>query len=206
MTLSTHGLSKLNDQMFSVGNLYVAYRKAKTEAFYENTHFNALAFTKFEQALHNNILRLHKRLIARKPDWFQDSTFIGDHAYLPKSVSTDPWESQNDGHFRALDPISDWQYRFDEAGEKATTTLRLVIRPTVEFQIVSALWIIHVGHLFDATIDPRSSFGNRLRRSKSAMADRRVSLAGLNFSTPGLFVPYFTAYREWRELGLRAME
>ncbi len=30
-------------EMFSLGNLYVAYKKAKAEAFYENTHFHTPA-------------------------------------------------------------------------------------------------------------------------------------------------------------------
>lgn len=48
-------------EMFSLGNLYVAYKKAKAkaeaeaEAFYENTHFHALAFTNYEQALNSNL-------------------------------------------------------------------------------------------------------------------------------------------------------
>ena len=33
----------------SLGDLYVAYRNAKVEAYYENTHVHALAFTEYEQ-------------------------------------------------------------------------------------------------------------------------------------------------------------
>lgn len=143
-------------EMFSLGNLYVAYRKAKAEAFYENTHFHALSFTKYEQDLDRNLRRLQTRLLAKAPDWPTDLSFLGDHAYLPKSVDCSSWESNNEGHFRALDPRRDWQHRFEEAGKRAHATLRLVIRPTVDFQIVSALWIISVGHLFDAALDPRA--------------------------------------------------
>ena len=114
--------------MFSLGNLYVAYRKAKAEAFYENTHFHALAFTKYEQNLDANLRRLRTRLIARTPDWSSDLHFLGDHAYLPKSVDCSLWEPNNEGHFRALDPRRDWQLRFEEALEPAPASLRLVIR------------------------------------------------------------------------------
>ena len=192
--------------IFSLGNLYIAYRKAKAEAFYENTHFHALAFTKYEQNLSVNLLKLRKRLISREADWHTDLTFIGDHAYLPKSVDCSAWDKSLDGHFRALDPRSDWQRRFQDADELAIASLRLVIRPTVDFQIVSALWILLVGHLFDAAIDRRMSFGNRVRRSFSSPKDERIDVAGINLTTPGLFAPYFSAYREWREGGLSAME
>lgn len=193
-------------EMFSLGNLYVAYRKAKAEAFYENTHFHALAFTKYEQTLDANLRRLRSRLLERPVTWSTDLDFIGDHAYLPKSVDCSAWDANNDGHFRALDPRKDWQHRFDESGERAHAALRLVIRPTVDFQIVSALWIIFVGHLFDAALDRTTSFGNRLRRSSSGLPDERISDPGVNLSTPGLFIPYFSAYRDWRERGLSSMD
>lgn len=192
--------------MFSLGNLYLAYRKAKAEAFYENTHFHALAFTKYEQSLSSNLRKLRKRLISGESNWFTDLTFIGDHAYLPKSIDCNSWDKKLDGHFRALDPRSDWLHRFREANERATASLRLVIRPTVDFQIVSALWILFVGHLFDAAIDRRTSFGNRVRRSFSSPRDERINVGGVNLTTPGLFAPYFSAYRDWREGGLSAME
>lgn len=193
-------------EIFSLGNLYVAYRKAKAEAFYENTHFHAVAFTKYEQTLDTNLRQLRLRLLDRPATWPTDLNFIGDHAYLPKSVDCSAWEANNEGHFRALDPRQDWQHRFDESGIRARAALRLVIRPTVDFQIVSALWIIFVGHLFDAALDRKTSFGNRLRRSSRGTSDQRISEPGPNLSTPGLFVPYFSAYREWRERGLSSME
>lgn len=206
MSLGTDESPRLSAELFSMSNLYLAYRKAKAEAFYENTHFHALSFTRFEQDLHRNLLRLRKRLTAKAPDWTKDLTFIGNHAYLPKSVDASPWDSQADGHFRALDPKSDWRQRYHDAGCKAEASLRLIIRPTVDFQIVSALWILRVGHLYDGALDARASFGNRLRRSRFASADPRSTAAGVNLTTPGLFAPYFSAYREWREGGLKAME
>lgn len=197
---------RLNPDFYSIGNIYLAYRKAKTEAFYESTHFHALAFTKFEQDLHRNLLSLQRRLKESSPSWPRDPAFIGDHAYLPKSVDTTAWDSTTNGHYRALDPRSDWRQRFMESRTRANASLRLVIRPTVEFQVVSALWILCVGHLFDAALDRATSFGNRLRRSRSAGKDDRLAVSSVNLTTPALFEPYFSAYRNWRERGLAAME
>ncbi|WP_431274555.1 RNA-directed DNA polymerase [Variovorax ureilyticus] len=194
------------ETFFSLSNLYLAYRKAKAEAFYENTHFHALRFTKYEQNLDKNLKILQQRLLNVSQNWFQDLSFIGDFAYLPKSVDCSVWDSKGSGHFRALDPRQDWARRYSEKKSPAQASLRLVIRPTIDFQIVSALWILHVGHLFDAALDQRTSFGNRLRRSGAAARDVRVSANGLNLTTPGLFAPYFSAYRQWREGGLATME
>ena len=195
-----------HEVFFSLSNLYLAYRKAKAEAFHEKTHFHALEFTKYEQALHANLSALRRRLIAKQADWFADANFIGSYAYLPKSVDCSAWDEDNDGHFRGLDPRSDWERRFKAKKTPASASLRLIIRPTVDFQVVSALWILHVGHLYDAVLDTRSSFGNRLRRNNAAPKDERSNGPGLNVGTAGLFSPYFSAYREWREGGLRAME
>lgn len=192
--------------MFSLSNLYLAYRKAKAEAYYESTHFHALAFTKYEQALHANLVKLRSRLVLSPADWCDDSSFLGDYAYIPKSVDTKAWDQDSEGHFRALDPKSEWKRRFNQTGKRVEASLRLVIRPTVDFQIISALWILHVGHLFDAKLDMQTSYGNRLRRSSQEPQDTRISAASVNTSTPGLFAPYFSAYREWREKGLATME
>ncbi|MHB9833261.1 RNA-directed DNA polymerase [Paraburkholderia terrae] len=192
------------DNQVGISDLYLAYRKAKAEAFHENTHYHAVAFTKFEQDLHRNLTAIQRRLNESDPDWFSSPGFIGDHAYLPKSVDTSKWDSVDEGHFRALDPFDDWETRFNKDRKAATASLRLVIRPTVAFQVVSALWIMRVGHLFDAVLDRNASFANRLRRTGSRARDGSDS--SLNLSTPALFSPYFSAYQEWRERGLKSME
>ncbi len=197
---------RLTGVFITLADLYVAYRKAKVEAFYENTHFHALAFTEYEQNLHKNLNYLHQTLMRPGFAWMSDLKFIGDFAYLPKSIDSKIWESEIEGHFRALDPLIDWKQRFCESTLPATAKFRLIIRPTVNFQIVSALWIIKVGHLFDGVIKPTLSYGNRLRRSQGDFGDPRVNAAPLNLTATGLFVPYFSAYRTWRENGLSAME
>lgn len=195
----------LSKRYVALTDLYVAYRKAKAEAFYENTHFNALAFTEFERSLHKNLLRLRERLLDTGSSWRSDLNFLGDYAYLPKSIDVSVWDDDKDGHFRALDPLEDWTHRYEKAKKRATGSLRLVIRPTVDFQVVSALWILKVGHLFDAAINADLSFGNRLRRDASVNRGDG-ELAPPNLRSSGLFTPYFSAYRHWREKGLGAME
>lgn len=197
---------KLSSSFVSIGDLYVAYRKAKVEAYYENTHYHALEFAAYEKRLHANLCKLHRRLTEPKATWFGDNDFIGDFAYLPKSVDTAEWNNGPDAHFRALDPLIDWEQRFIDSNTRAKAKMRLVIRPSVDFQIVSALWVIKAGHLFDGAINPLVSYGNRLRRSKSEPRDERSTQPGLNLRSTGLFAPYFSAYRAWRENGLSAME
>lgn len=186
-------------------DLYIAYRKAKVEAYYENTHVQALAFTEYEQNLEQNLARLHKALLEDKEAWSSDIRSLGSYAYLPKSINANAWGGQDEGHFSSLDPIADWKHRFENFGRRADAKLRLIIRPTVDFQVISALWIMKVGHLFDAALDPRHTYANRLRRTRRTSSE--VSEQGsINLSATGLFTPYFSAYRKWRENGLSAME
>ena len=152
-----------------------------------------------------NLSRLHRILLDRNETWSSDTSFIGTYAYLPKSIDISAWNNENSGHFNSLDPIANWKRRFEESGRRADATLRLIIRPSVDFQVVSALWIIKVGHLFDGALDPHLSYANRLRRTRAASSDESRR-GNINLSATGLFVPYFSAYREWKEKGLSAME
>lgn len=195
----------LSRRYISLGDVYIAYRKAKVEAFYENTHVQALAFTAYEQDLQKNLVRLHRTLLDDEASWSTDLPFIGDYAYLPKSIDSSGWDDRNSAHFRAIDPFVDWTQRFEESQSRASANLRLIIKPTVDFQIVSALWILKVGQLFDAKLNPSNSFGNRLRRLNRG-SDHAEKISGINLASTGLFTPYFSAYREWRENGLSAIE
>jgi hypothetical protein len=189
-----------------LGDLYVAYRNAKVEAYYENTHVHALAFTEYEQHLQENLLQLHRMLLDVNDAWTSDLSFLGGYTYLPKSIDTHSWDDGISGHFRALDPLADWERRFEESGQRATAKLRLIICPSVNFQIISSLWIIKVGRLLDGALNPDLCFANRLRRRYSQESWLEGGRSEINVAATGLFAPYFSAYRNWREQGLSAME
>lgn len=105
-------------------------------------------------------------------------------------------------HFSISDVTDDWNHRFRESSrDRARADFRLVIRASVEYQIISALWIMKVGEIYDAKLDPKCTYGNRLRRTGSS----KHSTGILNEECAGLFVPYFGAYSTWRKRGLRAM-
>lgn len=78
--------------------------------------------------------------------------------------------------------------------------------PSVEYQILSALWILKVGHLFEAKLDKELSYGNRLRRRSGLVPDSDSLQDQLNLDASGLFSPYFSAYKNWRGNGLNAMK
>ena len=46
----------------TLADLFRAYRKAKVDAFYESSHFHAIAYARYEKSLHSNLKRLLARL------------------------------------------------------------------------------------------------------------------------------------------------
>jgi hypothetical protein len=196
-------MARYSDGFISLADLYLAYRKAKVDAFYETTHHHALAFVEYEQRLYKNLGLLLERLNDTDASWTKDPMFLGGYIDAPRSVGD--FEIKDEIHFQALEPLEDWERRFQNSGKKrAAAFFRMLIVPTVNMQVISSLWIIKAGYRFDFRVDRNHSFGNRLRGTAAAFFDEDQE-PRLNRECTGLFVPYFSAYRAWRENGLRAM-
>ncbi len=93
----------------SLDEIYVAYRKAKAEAFYETTHFRALAFTRYEQRLDANLRVLLERLQSGDLTWLEDVVKLGSYAYIPKSIDGVPKVQTDEMFYACLDPLDEWQ-------------------------------------------------------------------------------------------------
>ncbi|MGR5414121.1 RNA-directed DNA polymerase [Vibrio astriarenae] len=193
--------SKAFRDNISIADLYVAYRKAKKEAFYNTTSLDSISYSVFEEHLEENIQKLYTRLIDDSSTWWDDICFLGGYLYIPKKLNESNWTKSPNVHFKSMNPLSDWENRFIASKKrKLNAEYRLVIDATVNYQIISALWIIKVGHIFEARLDRNLSFGNKLRRVNS-----RKGSSKLNLDSPDLFNPYFSDYRAWRSNGLNTM-
>lgn len=198
--------NNFDSEFIPLADVYLAYRKAKSDAYYDNLHPSALAFSEFEQDIQTNIEKLHRLIIKGEVEWWEDLSFIGGYLYVPKSVNDSIWNDSVEIHYRSIDPSYDWEQRFCESGNKRLNAVyRLIITPTVEYQIVSALWILKVGHKLESKLNKNLSYGNRLRRRKHLLSDFGDFIGPLNSDSLGLFAPYFSAYRNWRQKGLDAM-
>ena len=196
----------MTNSFISLADCYVAYRKAKSEAFYESTHFHALAFATYEKNLRRNLEGLWQRLKSGSA-WTTDVKSIGGFVYAPKSIESGP-EDETEMYFRHLDPLEEWKRRFISSNSsRLKANFRLVITPTVDFQIISALWIIKAGYLFDLCLSKTACFGNRLRMQRSHATEKvgNTRSLTLNLDCMGLFQPYIFLYRAWREGGLKAI-
>ncbi len=193
-----------NSKYVTLADLFVAYRKAKVDAFYERTQPSALAFARYEADLPKRLDRLLGLINDPEPRWFLSERFLGRFRYVPKSVDAPAALATNEVHFHTCDAIEDWERACAKAGKLFEASFRLVINPSIDFHVISALWILKVGHRFDARLDPEHSYGNRLRRER--VSDEETPTPGrINRDIHGLFAPYFSAYGQWRERGLHAM-
>lgn len=191
----------------TVADVYLAYRKAKAEAFFDTFHPNAISFCEFEKNINKNIIKLHTKVTKGENKWWEDTSFIGKYHYVPKSLDDSSWNNTLNVHYSSVDPTSDWKRRFEENKKKRLEpNYRLIQSPSVEYQIISALWILKVGHKFEARLDKNLSYGNRLRRKKHVFEDFGPYNGPINHDSSGLFSPYFSAYKNWRNKGLNKMK
>ena len=187
-----------------IESLYRAYRKAKREAFGDTNCAHGLKFLSYEQDLPLNLARLRRLLRRQSPTWSSDPQFLGAATCIPKSVSPhDQAESSGTIHFQSSDPQEQWKRQC--GGRRATADFRPVIDASVDYMVVAALWILEIGHLYDAKLDTRYAVGNRLKRWRPEEDQPTGTPGALNTESPELFQPYFSAYGKWQSAGLRAM-
>ena len=178
-----------------LSDLYSAYKKAKSDAYFERGHFHAIAFADYESDLDKNLRALQARL--ESSAWWHDIGFLGEYTYIPKGIDQPRRTDGRDIHFATLDPIEDWRRACAEAKAPLKAKFRPVICPSVDYQIVSALWIVKVGHKFDEKLDRDRVYAHRIKR----VGDK----GRVNEQAYQLFSPYFSGYRSWRSNGLKAI-
>lgn len=191
----------LSKTFITLTDVCQAYRKAKCEAFKDTNCAHGKKYADFEKQLEFNLGILHRKLTAPDANWFEEKAFIGRATCIAKSVTP---SSSNGSHFRLTDPLADWQRVHSSA--KATAEFRPVIDATVEFQVVSALWIMKAGHLYDACLDARVAFGSRIRRWRARPWSPPGAVGNVNEKSHSLFQPYYSAFGKWRENGLNTMK
>lgn len=187
-----------SSSFFNMSDLFKAYRKAKSDAFQDKTHFNAIAFSSYEQRLERNLRRLLGRLTADNLDWFNDLKLIGGTSFLPKSLEIPVVDDPRVIHHATLNPVLDWIDQCSNVRRRMKATFRQIITPTVDYLVISALWIIRVGYKFDGAVDRDLSYAHAIRR-----VGRNGPVAD---DAHHLFVPYMDGYRRWRSRGLSAMQ
>lgn len=183
---------------FSVEDLSLAYRKAKVDLYY-SSHSSLLDIADYESHLVSRLQSLLDQLNGADEEWVKNDIFLGHWFVTPKSiVLTDVYQQGNGPVFAS--PIAKWQHICEHAAlidstNKPKAEFRLMAQCSLDFHVLSALWMIKVGHQYDKLLSG-CAYGNRLRRGQDG------NVNPLSF---GSFKPYLKPFRDWRDGGIKAM-
>ncbi|HCD6927249.1 TPA: RNA-directed DNA polymerase, partial [Klebsiella pneumoniae] len=176
---------------FTLEDLGLAYRKAKVDLYYSTTP-SLLSIASYEENLEANLNHLKYRLNRKPKDWVLEPEFLGSWALEPKSINSAKSDKNIGLVFASLD--DEWQEML-EAGNKPTAEFRLMARCSIDFHVLSALWMLKVGALFDKKLNT-SVYGSRLCRDRNGQINERAL---------GSFKPYLKPFRDWRDAGINTM-
>lgn len=176
---------------FELEDLGLAYRKAKADLYY-STNPSLFAIADYEDKLETNLSRLQKLINGKSEDWATQPEFLGDWILTPKSIKS-ATDVNNAGLIFAS-PSEEWNSMVT-AGGKPTAEFRLMARCTMDFHVLSALWMMEVGDLYDRKLSD-NVYGSRLRRQQNE---------DVNKYSLGSFQPYLKPFRDWRDGGIKAI-
>lgn len=190
--------------MITLQDLGIAYRKAKVDLYY-SSHASLGAIAEYEDNLHANLSALLKKIESDDESWVSEPAFIGTWTLATKSIDMDGWKKhrKDDGNGLIFSsPADEWEHACKtladkEPSEKPRAEFRVMARCSLDFHVLSTLWMLEVGHLFDEKLT-ECAFGNRLRRKETGRKD-------INKLSLGTFKPYLKPFRDWRDKGINAM-
>lgn len=144
-------------------DLYVAYRKAKHEAFRSSNTACGLAFAIYEDSLVDNLESLYQQLYQPKANWPYRNN-LANLTSIPKGVE-EMQEASEYWHFSNSDPHLEWRRQFADSNEPySALQYRKIIEPSVDLMVISCLWVLKVGSLLDSLLDGSKVYANRVTR------------------------------------------
>ncbi|CAD5260809.1 MULTISPECIES: reverse transcriptase domain-containing protein [Halomonadaceae] len=170
--------------------LGIAFRKAKVDLYY-STNRSLFAIVDYEENLQENLQLLQKKINSRSTTWVKDPDFLGTWSLAPKSIRCG--KDKKAGLIHAS-PEQEWAC-FNKADEKSFAEFRLMAKCSIDFHVLSALWMLKVGHLFDDQLS-QNIYGSRLRRT----IDNEVNEFSL-----GSFKSYLKPFSDWRDGAIKTM-
>ncbi len=180
---------------WSLEDIGLAYRKAKVDLYY-STNAPLFAIADYEEHLSEKLSALLANINGEDESWITNKDFLGEWTPVPKRIET---RSENkDAGLIYASPDDEWQEMVDSErilGRKPIAEFRLMARCSIDFHVLSALWMLKVGDLFDQKLSD-NIYGSRLRRNRFDQ---------VNENALGSFTPYLKPFRDWRDNGIKAM-
>lgn len=187
----------------SIEELLIAYRNVKNDLFYEKGHNNLLKLAEFESDLLNNIKVLQDNLNTLNIDYFKSSIFLGSYDYILKEIIHK--ENKNNKLIYFSDTGIDY-----EKEKIKDVKFRYIGNHSVEFHIISSLWINKVGAYLEKRLNT-NCYGSRLINNTltNIASFQNVDLENFNVSIntkPGNFKPYQRDYKNWQNNAIKAID
>lgn len=173
---------------FALEDLFVAYRKAKNEVFHEKLQVSILSFPAYEEHLESNLIKLLDKINSQNFDFVTAENFqtIDSYYTIVKKIHYSNGFNSNENVY-----YSNLQDRWKEKTfEIDKIDFRVISDLSVEFHIISSLWIDKVAFAYENNLTS-SSFGSRL-----------ISVDNKPPKSSNHFKPYIHAYRSWQVKGL----
>lgn len=187
---------------FTLEELGLAYRKAKVDLYY-SSNSSLFAIADYEEKILEHLNSLLERLNTDDEKWVEEPTFFGGWTLATKSVSWPERENFGKQGVNGLifsSPIDEWDACAELAKKdgiaKPKAEFRVMAQCSLDFHVMSALWMLKVGHKYDARLTG-CAYGNRLRRTKDGNNINSLAL--------GSFVSYLKPFGHWREKGISTM-
>lgn len=171
-----------------------AWRKAKVDLYY-STYPQLLSMAEYEHDLAGNLVRLQQKLNEKSERWVRKANFLGDWTLAPKAINFAKTEkSQENSGLIFAAPEEEWTSLTQDEKEPSAE-FRLMARCSMDFHVLSALWMMEVGDLFDKVLGD-NVYGSRLRRNRFDQVNKLAL---------GSFKPYLKPFRDWRDGAIKAM-
>lgn len=164
-------------KVFTIKDIKIAYRKAKCEAFFESNCPVLDSYIRFEEKLIDRLQILLEKINERS-----DEINLSPQGQPPC--------------YSVLKKLEDKSPEYRVFGN---------ISP--EFQIISSLWISHVGRYIDAKLK-NNCFGHRLRRrnQKKEFVNSANATSPLNDHYPSFFRHYVQDYLQWQKEAIESIK
>jgi hypothetical protein len=186
-------MTRINpENLVTIDKLLNVYKNVKIDSFYETGHLTALKFATYEENIEENLGILLDKINSNNIEWFSSTKFTGSYEVVLKSVN---FSNGKDNINECSGPATVYSNQNRKIDSKFVPEFdyRVIGNHSIDFHVLSGLWIELVGNELDSKIG-KSSYGCRLKSISSKQS--------ISCRTNGYFKSYINDYQRWQKNGL----
>lgn len=184
-------------------DLYIAYKKIKFELFKDKNNITTIHLFEYENDLVNNISNLFNEI---NNNGLKNIT-CADYYEIPKSLEIKDKQIDKDSRVHFYSSSIEHHRLSEEKFNDIELKFRKVINASINFHIVSALWIAEIGQHIDSKFG-NNIYGSRLVRIKPSVTtscEYDVGNQEYNLDSPKIFESYHHKYKSWRNNSFKSI-